>query len=84
MQELKEIQQIHLSYKYSTQTADSSDEEIETLYQEVTNNLSKSKNRDVKLVMGDWNVKVGLNNKSEACGLFGLGERNNRGDDITN
>ena len=65
-------------------TSGSSDEEIEKFYEEVNIALSKSKHREVKLVMGDWNAKVGLNNKSKACGMFGLGEGNDRGEDFTN
>ena len=65
-------------------TPGSSDEEIEKFYEEVNIALSKSKHREVKLVMGDWNAKVGLNNKSKACGMFGLGEGNDRGEDFTN
>ena len=65
-------------------TSGSSDKEIEKFYEEINISLSKSKHREVKLVMGDWNAKVGLNNKSKACGMFGLGEGNDRGEDFTN
>ena len=37
-------------------TSGSSDEEIEKFYEEVNIALSKSKHREVKLVMGDWNA----------------------------
>ena len=65
-------------------TSGSSYDEKEKFYEEVNIALSKRKHREVKLVMGDWNVKVGLNNKSKACGMFGFGEGNDRGEDFTN
>ena len=62
----------------------SSDEEIGKFYERGNIALPKRKHREVKLVMGDWTATVGLNDKSKACGMFGLVEGNNSGEDLKN
>ena len=61
-------------------TLDAEDDEIDEFYnilQQVTDSISNS---DVKIIMGDWNAKVGSNKLSRITGQWGLGERNERGD----
>jgi len=45
---------------------------IEKFYEEVNIALSKSKHGELKLGMGDWSEKVGLNNKSKAYDMCDL------------
>src|SRR6218665_3170017 len=40
-------------------TADGKDDEIEVFYQEMTNTLKKIPKRDITVMMGDFNAKVG-------------------------
>jgi len=45
-------------------TADSSDEELEAFYNQVDDGLWKIPRRDVCVVVGDWNAKIGRDNTS--------------------
>uniref|UniRef100_A0A8D8VHS4 Craniofacial development protein 2 n=2 Tax=Cacopsylla melanoneura TaxID=428564 RepID=A0A8D8VHS4_9HEMI len=63
-------------------TADKDDEEIFELYQSINEVLSKLKKEDITVVMGDFNAKLGAGQTSEYIGPFGLGERNQRGDEL--
>ena len=55
------------------------------LLQWSTNNKGQNTKREITIIMGDFNAKVGetINNES-GIGEFGLGERNERGDLLTN
>ena len=63
-------------------TADSSDEDLEEFYDQVEEGLTKMPNRDLCVVTGDWNAKIGNNNAGweHVIGQFGIGERNERGE----
>lgn len=63
-------------------TADSLDEEIETFYNKLEETWEDLPRKDVKVVMGDWNAKVGQDNAGweHAMGRYGYGERNERGE----
>ena len=64
-------------------TSTASDEEMEEFYCSMQEALNSIPNRDVKLVMGDLNAKVGkLASSSVCCGKYGLGEQNERGSDL--
>ena len=43
-------------------TADSTEEDIETFYGQLEHIIEELPNKDVKIVMGDWNAKVGTDN----------------------
>ena len=61
---------------------DAEDDEIDEFYnmlQKVTDSISNS---DVKIIMGDWNAKVGSYKISRITGQWGLGERNEGGDKL--
>ena len=61
-------------------TADSNDEDLEEFYDQVEEGLTKMPNRDLCVVTGDWNAKIGNNNAGweHVMGQFGIGERNER------
>ena len=63
-------------------TLDAEDDEIDEFYnmlQKVTDSIYNS---DIKIIMGDWNAKVGSYKISKIAGQWGLGERNERGDKL--
>lgn len=61
-------------------TADKDEHEIELFYEQVGEALSYTKKRDINIIMGDFNAKVGGVSTNKVVGRFGLGERNDRGD----
>ncbi|KAL1446308.1 hypothetical protein WDU94_012325 [Cyamophila willieti] len=61
-------------------TADKEDSEADELYSRITQIYEKLPKQDVNLVMGDFNAKLGSEQKTELIGSHGLGERNDRGD----
>lgn len=44
-------------------TSDKSEEEIELFYENLDNDLKQIPSKDIKLVMADWNAKIGKENK---------------------
>ena len=63
-------------------TSLASDEEIDSFYNSLQETMDSIPNRDIKVVMGDFNAKVGQGSTNMACGKFGLGEQNIRGEDL--
>ena len=62
-------------------TGVSSEEEITALYEQLQGVLDKVCRKDVIVIMGDWNAKIGKSvRKSDNTGPYGLGDRNERGD----
>ncbi|KAI5751342.1 hypothetical protein M8J77_006574 [Diaphorina citri] len=61
-------------------TADKSDEEIESFYEDIKKVLRTTKKHDVTMILGDFNAKVGDIEVDGVTGAFGLGDRNERGD----
>jgi len=63
-------------------TADSSDEDIEEFYKQLEKVLKELPRKDVKLIIGDWNAKVGTDNDGyeAVMGRYGYGQRNARGE----
>uniref|UniRef100_A0A8D8SK11 Craniofacial development protein 2 n=1 Tax=Cacopsylla melanoneura TaxID=428564 RepID=A0A8D8SK11_9HEMI len=61
-------------------TADKADEEVEAMYQDLQNLLKTTKQEDVNIIIGDFNAKVGSEAVDGCTGMFGLGDRNERGD----
>ena len=60
-----------------------SEEEMESFYNSLQETVDIIPNRDVKFVMGDFNAKVGKQDTPNAtCGKFGLGQQNERGEDL--
>ena len=62
-------------------TSKSTDEEIELFYNDLQTAKDKIPRREICIIMGDLNAKVGEGEDKE-CGIgpYGLGKRNERGD----
>ena len=62
-------------------TSDCEEEEIESFYNDLQNVKNRIPSRELCIVMGDFNAKVGEGEDKE-CGIgpYGLGIRNDRGD----
>lgn len=61
-------------------TSNSSDEEIETFYEDLDKVMKLCKSQEIVFVMGDLNAKVGKGKEADVVGPHGLGNRNERGD----
>ena len=58
------------------------DEEIEQFYESVDNTIQESHKKDIIIVQGDFNAKIGSDANeewAECAGRFGIGGRNDRG-----
>ena len=58
------------------------EEEMEEFYEKVQHVVGEIPRGDVLYVIGDWNVKVGQEETNGTTGTLGLGERNERGDQL--
>ncbi|ESN97564.1 hypothetical protein HELRODRAFT_177999 [Helobdella robusta] len=58
------------------------DVEIEAFYDQLEQTLNVLPKKDVKIITGDWNAKIGRDNIGfeEVMGKYGIGKRNNRGE----
>ncbi|KAL0879221.1 hypothetical protein ABMA27_003004 [Loxostege sticticalis] len=63
-------------------TSNSSDKVLEDFYRELEKAITKTSKREVLIVLGDFNAKIGNDAylMSHCAGKFGLGQRNDRGD----
>ncbi|ESO04124.1 hypothetical protein HELRODRAFT_79566, partial [Helobdella robusta] len=63
-------------------TMNHSDAEIEAFYDQLEQTLNVLPKKDVKIITGDWNAKIGRDNIGfeEVMGKYGIGNRNNRGE----
>ena len=66
----------------STSTADQDD--IDQFYHDLDKALEMSKSREIKIVMGDLNAKIGKRAEGLSVGQYGIGERNERSDHLVN
>ena len=64
-------------------TEDHSDQEIEIFYEQLNAARKQAGSQDIVIVMGDFNAKIGRGREGEVVGPFGLGERNSRGDRLS-
>jgi endonuclease/exonuclease/phosphatase family metal-dependent hydrolase len=65
-------------------TSDSEDVEVEMMYEQIEELLKGEKATDQVIVMGDWNAVVGEGREGNVIGEFGLGRRNERGQELVN
>jgi len=63
-------------------TSYSSKENIEMFYGKLEQTTEELPKKDVKIIIGDWNAKVGTDNTGweQVIGSHGYGEHNDRGD----
>lgn len=63
-------------------TSNSSDEEVEEVYGNIDKIIENVKGEENLVIMGDWNVVVGEEKVNNVTGAFGLGRRNERGEQL--
>ena len=63
-------------------TSTAEEEAMEEFYEKVQHVVDEIPRGDVLYVIGDWNAKVGQDETNGTTGRFGLGERNERGDQL--
>lgn len=58
------------------------EEKVEEFYGQIESAIRSSPSSDIKIVVGDWNAKIGRESKgcSHVMGSHGIGERNRRGE----
>src|SRR5438552_15966083 len=61
-------------------SAQSPDADIENFYEDLDIAKSHCKSKDIVIIMGDFNAKVGAGRFENVVGEYGLGERNARGE----
>ena len=61
-----------------TNGADKKD--IEEFYRSLQSVMNEIPRKDVVILMGDWNTKIGKGEESETVGKYGLGNRNDAGE----
>lgn len=62
-------------------TSSADDVAIDSFYHELQETVNKISSRDITIIMGDFNAKVGNDlEKNNACEKFGLGQANERGE----
>ena len=57
-------------------TSNAEEAEVERFYEDLQDLLELTPKKDVLFIIGDWNAKVGSQEKPGATGKFGLGMRN--------
>lgn len=74
---------IHILQIYMP-TCDGTDEEVQEMYQLINENISKIPKKEIMIIMGDWNAKIGETKAEKyfkgTVGKYGIGERNERGE----
>ncbi|GFO16672.1 craniofacial development protein 2-like protein [Plakobranchus ocellatus] len=63
-------------------TANSNDEDLDKLYNELDTAKTQCKSQDPLIMMGDFNAKVGTEKVDDIVGKHGLGIRNERGEKL--
>ena len=65
-------------------TSEASTEDMEAFYDNLEQVVAKTSKKDILIITGDWNAKVGENNTGWECvmGKYGYGTRNERGEQL--
>ena len=73
---------ITVIHTYYAPTSSSSDEDIESFYSDVEDALTQTDKKDIIILTGDWNAKIGQDNTdwTSVMGKYGYGDRNERGE----
>ena len=64
-------------------TTDAEEAEVDQFYEDLEDLLVLTPKIDVLFITGDWNVKVGSQERHGVIGKFGLGEQNEAGQRLT-
>ena len=64
-------------------TSNAEEAEVEWFYEDLQDLLELTHKKDVLVIIGDWNVKVGSQETPGVKGKFGLGTRNEAGQTLT-
>ena len=62
-------------------TSNAEEAEVEQFYEDLQDLLELTPKKDVLVIIGDWNAKVGSQETPGVTGKFGLGMRNEAGKD---
>ena len=60
-------------------TSNAAESEVEWFYEDLQDLLELTPKRDVLVIVGDWNAKVGSQETPGVTGKFGLGMQNEAG-----
>ena len=63
-------------------TSNAKEAEVEWLYEDLQDLLELTPKKDVFLIIGDWNAKVGSQETPGVTGKFGLGVQNEAGQNL--
>ena len=74
--------QYHIIQAYAP-TTDAEEAEVDQFYEDLEDLLVLTPKIDVLFITGDWNVKVGSQERHGVIGKFGLGEQNEGGQRLT-
>ena len=72
---------INIIQVYAT-TSDAPDEDIQLFYEDLNKAFSTCKSPEVRIVMGDFNAKVGKHSEPGVTGVYGLGNKNEQGETL--
>ena len=66
-----------------TPTSNAEEAEVEWFYEDLQDLLELTPKKDVLLIIGDWNAKIGSQETPGVTGKFGLGVQNEAGQRLT-
>ena len=66
-----------------TPTSNAEEAEVEWFYEDLQDLLELTPKKDILLIIGDWNAKVGSQEIPRVTGKFGLGVQNEAGQRLT-
>ena len=64
-------------------TSNAEEAEVKQFYEDLQDFLELTPKKDVLFIIGDWNAKIGSEEIPGVTGKFGLGERNEAGQRLT-
>ena len=69
--------------QFHAPTSNAEEAEVEWIYEDIQDLLKLTPKKDVLFIIGDWNAKVGSQERPRATGKFGLGVQNEAGQRLT-
>ena len=64
-------------------TSNAEEAEVEWFYEDLQDLIEQTSPKDALFIIGDWNAKVGSQEKPGVTGKFGLGVQNEAGQKLT-